>query len=210
MKMDDAFTLGPAAPPAVAPEVFQQIGAITRLLHDTLQELGVMPRLQIAAEGLPDARSRLSYIATKTAEAATKVLNSVDRAKLEQTAIASATREMAAAIAASPAGAVDSASVLDFVQKVEARSAQIDSHLSDIMVSQDFHDLTGQVVARVLSLATELEVSLVELLVKVVPEEKRLKIDVNALHGPVVSAEGRSDVVSSQGEVDELLASMGF
>jgi len=57
----------------------------------TLTELGVMPRLQRAADGLPDARSRLSYIATKTGEAADKVLNSVDQAKLEHASIAAAT-----------------------------------------------------------------------------------------------------------------------
>ena len=83
MKMDDLTDLlhGPAAP--ASPEVFQQLGAITRLLHDTMQQLGVMPKLQVAADGIPDARSRLSYIASKTAAAADKVLNSVDQAKAE-------------------------------------------------------------------------------------------------------------------------------
>ena len=73
MKMDAAETLKPAEPLVVSPEVFQQIGSITRLLHDTLQQLGVMPKLQVATDGLPDARSRLTYIASKTAEAANKV-----------------------------------------------------------------------------------------------------------------------------------------
>ena len=45
--------------PAPPNEVFQQIGLITRQLHDTLEQLGVMPKLQRAADGLPDARSRL-------------------------------------------------------------------------------------------------------------------------------------------------------
>ena len=69
MKMEDIALLKPAEPLMVSPEVFQQLGSITRLLHDTMQQLGVMPKLQTAAEGLPDARSRLSYIATKTAAA---------------------------------------------------------------------------------------------------------------------------------------------
>ena len=210
MKMDNAITLSPAVSAPVSPEVFQQIGAITRLLHDALQQLGVMPKLQLATESLPDARSRLSYIASKTAEAATKVLNSVDQAKLEQAAIASATREMAAAIVADPVKAVASGAVLNFVKDVEARTAQIDGHLTDIMMSQDFHDLTGQVIAKVVTLANELEDSLVKLLVQVVPEEQRLKVDSSLLHGPVVNAEGRADVVSNQGEVDDLLASLGF
>ena len=68
---------------AASPEVFQQLGPITRQLHDTLHQLGVMARVQSAADGLPDVRSRLSYIAKKTGEAADKVLNSVDQAKFE-------------------------------------------------------------------------------------------------------------------------------
>jgi chemotaxis protein CheZ len=209
MKMDNPAQLMPA-PMMVSEEVYQQIGSITRLLHDTMQQLGVMPKLQTATEGLPDARSRLTYIATKTAEAANKVLNSVDQAKVEHAAIADATRAMAAAIVANPVKAVASGSVLNFVQDIEARTASIDSHLTDIMMAQDFHDLTGQVVAKVVALANELEDSLVKLLVQVVPADKREKVDPNVLNGPVVNAEGRTDVVTNQGEVDDLLASLGF
>ena len=54
-------------------EVFMQVGNLTRVLHDTLAQVGVMPKLQRAADGLPDARSRLNYIADKTAAAAEKV-----------------------------------------------------------------------------------------------------------------------------------------
>ncbi len=210
MKMDDANTLKPAESPAVSPEVFQQIGTLTRLLHDTMQQLGVMPKLQTATEGLPDARSRLSYIANKTAEAANKVLNSVDQAKLEHAAISRSTHEMAQAIVADPVKAVASGAVLNFVKDVEAHTANIDNHLTDIMMAQDFHDLTGQVVAKVVSLANELEDSLVKLLVQVVPPDQREKVDSSVLNGPVVNAEGRTDVVTDQGEVDDLLASLGF
>jgi chemotaxis protein CheZ len=214
MKMDDAATLQPAQPPAqtlsVSPEVYQQIGSITRLVHDTLAQLGVMPKLQIATDGLPDARSRLSYIASKTAEAANKVLNSVDHAKAEHTQIAEQTREMGRLIVADPVKAVASGAVLNFVQDVEQRTARIDGHLTDIMMAQDFHDLTGQVVAKVIGLASDLEDSLVKLLVSVVPEQERVKVDPNVLNGPVVNPEGRTDVVSNQGEVDDLLASLGF
>lgn len=210
MKVEDLATYRPADNLVVSPEVFQQIGSITRLLHDTMQQLGVMPRLQVAADGLPDARSRLTYIANKTAEAANKVLNSVDQAKANQAALNAATRQMAAAIVADPVRAVASGAVLNFVQDVEQRTAQIDGHLTDIMLAQDFHDLTGQVVAKVVGLANELEDSLVKLLVSVVPPEQRDKVDPSVLNGPVVNAEGRTDVVTNQGEVDDLLASLGF
>ena len=210
MKMDDLTDLlhGPAAP--ASPEVFQQLGAITRLLHDTMQQLGVMPKLQVAADGIPDARSRLSYIASKTAAAADKVLNSVDQAKAEHAAIAEKTRRLGAALLADPVKAVASGAVFNFVNDVEARTRLIDAHLTDIMMAQDFHDLTGQVVAKVVALANDLEDSLIKLLVQVVPPEQREKVDSSVLNGPVVNPEGRSDVVADQGEVDELLASLGF
>jgi chemotaxis protein CheZ len=210
MQMDDLATLAPEQPLVASPEVFQQIGEITRLLHDTMQQLGVMPKLQIAADGLPDARSRLSYIANKTADAANKVLNSVDQAKAEHQEISDATRRLADSLVKDPVKAVASGAVLNFVHDVEARTAHIDQHLTDIMMAQDFHDLTGQVVAKVVSLASELEDSLVKLLVQVVPPEQRDKVDPNVLHGPVVNPEGRTDVVTNQGEVDDLLASLGF
>ncbi len=210
MKMDDVSTLERSEPQQVSSEVFQQLGSITRQLHDTMKQLGVMPKLQLATDGLPDARSRLTYIATKTAEAANKVLNSVDQAKADHAAISEATRAIAAAIVADPVRAVASGAVLNFVKDIEQRTAQIDGHLTDIMMAQDFHDLTGQVVAKVVTLANDLEDSLVKLLVQVVPPDQREKVDPNILHGPVVNAEGRTDVVSNQGEVDDLLASLGF
>jgi len=209
MNMDSTATLAAEAR-AASPEVFRQLGTITRQLHDTLGELGVMPRLQRAADGLPDARSRLGYIATKTGEAADKVLNSVDQAKLEHGSIAEATRKMAAAIVANPVRAVASGAVMNFVDEVEASTARIDRHLTDIMMAQDFHDLTGQVVAKVVSLAADLEDSLVKLLVQAAPHEVAHKVETAALNGPVVDRTGRNDTVADQGEVDDLLASLGF
>ena len=210
MKMEDIAAMLPPQGVVTSPEVFQQLGTITRLLHDTMQQLGVMPKLQVAADGIPDARSRLSYIATKTAAAAEKVLNSVDQAKAEHVAIADQTRLLAQALQADPVKAVASGAVFNFVNDVEERTRRIDSHLTDIMMAQDFHDLTGQVVAKVVGLANELEDSLVKLLVQVVPPEQREKVDPSVLQGPVVNPEGRTDVVTNQGEVDDLLASLGF
>ena len=198
-----------AATHGASPEVFQQLGTITRQLHDTLAQLGVMPKLQVAAEGLPDARSRLNYIAEKTGAAAEKVLNSVDRAKADHAHIIEETRRIAAAIVADPVKAVASGSILNFVTDVEKTTARIDNHLTDIMMAQDFHDLTGQVVAKVVALASELEDSLVRLLVQAAPPEQAQKVEQH-LQGPVVDAAGRTDVVANQGEVDDLLASLGF
>ena len=208
--MVNALAIAPPPAAAASPEVFQQLGLLTRQLHDTLHHLGVMSKLQHAADGLPDARSRLNYIARKTGEAAEKVLNSVDQAKAAHIAIPSSARQMAQAIVADPVRAVATGAVLNFVADVEAATERIDGHLTDIMMAQDFHDLTGQVVAKVVSLASELEDSLVKLLMQVAPAEPAHKPGAGALVGPVVDGAGRTDVVSNQGEVDELLASLGF
>ena len=210
MKMDNLAALAPQMASAASPEVFHQLGLITRQLHDTLTELGVMPKLQQAADGLPDARSRLSYIARKTGEAADKVLNSVDQAKLEHKHIVGATRDLAAFLIADPVKAVASGAVMNFVGDVEGATSRIDAHLTDIRLAQDFHDLTGQVVAKVVALASDLEASLVKLLVQAAPPEQAHKVESAVLNGPVVNAEGRTDVVTNQGEVDDLLASLGF
>ena len=210
MKVEDLTSLTHTEPMMVSPEVFNQLGGITRLLHDTMQQLGVMPKLQSAADGLPDARSRLNYIATKTADAANKVLNSVDQAKAEHTHISQATRELAAALVADPVRAVASGRVLNFAKDVEEATGRIDAHLTDIMMAQDFHDLTGQVVAKVVTLAGDLEDSLVKLLVQVIPADQVHLVKSEMLNGPVVNPEGRTDVVANQGEVDDLLASLGF
>jgi chemotaxis protein CheZ len=212
MKMDSPATLAPEEIKAASPaEVFVQVGTITRLLHDTLAQLGVMPQLQNAADGIPDARSRLTYIAEKTSVAAEKVLNSVDSAKAEHQSIAAATRDLAARLQADPVRAVASGAVLNFVSDVEASTNRIDNHLTDIMLAQDFHDLTGQVVNKVVKLANDLEGSLLKLLVQVIPPEQREKVqEAIVLNGPVVNPEGRSDVVANQEQVDDLLASLGF
>lgn len=210
MKMEAFADLAPPVTGAASPEVFQRLGVLTRQLHDTLTQLGVMPKLQVAADGLPDARSRLQYIAEKTAAAADKVLNSVDSAKAEHHKVAADTRRIAAAIVADPVKAVASGAVMNFVGDIEAATLRIDNHLTDIMLAQDFHDLTGQVVAKVVKLAGDLEDSLIKLLVEVAPPEQANKVEQLVLNGPVVNPEGRTDVVATQGEVDDLLASLGF
>lgn len=213
--------LPPMTMPAASPEIFQQLGTLTRQLHDTLNMLGVLPSLKDSVNNIPDARSRLTYIATKTEQAAEKVLNLVDEAKSDQDHIARATRNLASLIVADPVKAVASGAVMNFVEDVESVTQRVDQHLTDIMMAQDFHDLTGQVVAKVVKLANDLEAQLVKLLVQAAPPDQASKVEAaltashppapsETLSGPVVNPDGRTDVVANQGEVDDLLASLGF
>jgi len=87
--------------------------------------------------------------------------------------------------------------------------------LTEIMMAQDFHDLTGQVIARVVNLANTIEQQLVQLLLQtappgVAPAAPEPAARSEALQGPVVDAESRADVVTDQSQVDDLLASLGF
>jgi chemotaxis protein CheZ len=195
------------------PEMFQQLGAITRQLHDALKELGFADKLKGTVDQLPDAQSRLSYIARLTGEAAEKVLNHVEGAKSEQEIIAERGRQLAATIAAVPGLSRAMPELLNWSQEVVALSEKSDARLTEIMMAQDFHDLTGQVIARVVQLAATIEEQLLGLLLQSAPtgtpgQDKAY--DMHALEGPVVSTEGRTDVVADQKDVDDLLASLGF
>lgn len=216
-----AHTAGDAASPDT-PDVHQKIGHLTRQLHDALHELGYAEKLQGTAGELPDAKSRLSYIARLTGEAAEKVLNRVDQAKSQHDQLAAQTRHMIALLVADPVAAVAKGHIMNFLTDLEKSNKDIDQHLTEIMMAQDFHDLTGQVIARVVNLATTIEDQLVELLIQTAPPHTPAKAAAVAtataaptvegviLSGPVVDPSKSTDVVTSQSQVDDLLASLGF
>ena len=206
----------PADAAPVAMDVHQQIGALTRQLHDSLNGLGLTAKVQNWAGELPDAKSRLSYIARLTGEAAEKVLNQVDQAKAQHDFIKSETHRIGQLIVQDPVAAVAKGHVMNFIEDVDKASRAVDDHLTAIMMAQDFHDLTGQVIAKVVNLAATIEEQLVQLLIQTAPPEAAVKAPPThepytpALDGPVVDAEGKTDVVTNQSEVDDLLASLGF
>jgi chemotaxis protein CheZ len=212
--MTSAHTNAAASSPAI--DVHQQLGVLTRQLHDSLNGLGLAAKVKNWAGELPDAKSRLSYIARLTGEAAEKVLNQVDQAKEQHDFIATETRRIAALIAADPAGAVAQGHVEKFVAAVEAASNKVDGHLTEIMMAQDFHDLTGQVIAKVVNLAATIEEQLLLLLIQTAPPDAAVKAQsptgeyTPALAGPVVAGQAFTEVVTDQSQVDDLLASLGF
>lgn len=205
-----------------AEDVHQRIGHLTRTLHDALRELGYDKDLAATRDHLPDARDRLSYIARVTGEAADKVLNAVDRARTVQEGLterASGLRSRWQAVAAyaaadaaraTPAGRALIDDTCEFFAAVGGQADATNTILTDIMMAQDFHDLTGQVIRKVVTLASNLEEQLLKLLIETTPPEQRKKVEAEKLEGPVVNAEGREDVVTDQAGVDDLLASLGF
>ena len=83
-------------------------------------------------------------------------------------------------------------------------------------MAQDFQDLTGQMIRRVITLSQEVEAKLVEMLTLFgEPLAERSESSVNAnrgieAEGPIINKETRTDVVNSQDDVDDLLSSLGF
>lgn len=206
---------------AVPKDVYRFIGLLTRQLHDSLNELGYADQLRGTMDKLPDAKSRLSYISRLTGEAAEKVLTRVELAKSVHDNMATEATRMADLVRKDPVKAVAGGAVLNFIDFVAQSNAEIDQHLTEIMMAQDFHDLTGQVISRVVNLATTIEDQLVQLLIQSAqhiaiaqppnePLEETTAAEPGSLAGPVVNAEGRSDVVTDQSQVDDLLASLGF
>ena len=201
-------------PPAAAADVHQKIGLLTRQLHDALNELGYADQLRGSAGELPDAQNRLSYIARLTGEAAEKVLRRVEQAKAQQDRMAAENRRVLEALVRDPVAAVAKGLVYNHLVDMEREAQVADNHLTEIMMAQDFHDLTGQVIARVVNLAGTIEKQLVQLLVQTAPPTAQ-PVPLPAperkqLSGPVVDPEGTPDVVTNQSEVDDLLASLGF
>jgi len=198
-------------------KVFHRVGQMTRLLHDTIRELGYDRMISETAQKLPDARQRLSYISQMTEQAASRVLNATDIAKpiqdrVEQNSISLHARwEKLYARKLS----VDEFKALagdtrNFFNQTSLDSKVVNAQLMEIMMAQDFQDLTGQVIKKIVDMAATLETELLKVLIEVVPEDKRTPDNQSLLNGPVINAEGRSDVVTGQEQVDDLLESLGF
>jgi chemotaxis protein CheZ len=97
-----------------------------------------------------------------------------------------------------------------FLNDVPNQTKATNAHLMEIMMAQDFQDLTGQVIKKIIEVTKTMEQQLVTLLLESAPPEVKAEFDTGLLNGPVINAAGRSDVVTSQDQVDDLLESLGF
>lgn len=222
------------SPEAVAPEVgldeltaseggatqeavYNRIGHMARKLHDSMRELGYDKALEETARQIPDAQERLQYIAKMTEQAASKVLNACDIAKPAQTELEAVTKAMSARWEKMFANqlSVDefkalAADTRTYFAAAPGKLAVTNTQLDQIMMAQDFQDLTGQVIKRVVEMVQGIEGQLLQVLIEVMPEEKKAEAPASLMNGPVINAEGRSDVLTSQAQVDDLLESLGF
>ena len=212
---------GAVAATAMEPneEFLSRIGHMTRALHESLRGLGLDKLIEKAASDIPDARDRLDYVARLSEDAAQKVLNATDAASPLQDRIGGDAKQLSAAwqqLLVAGAGAPDGAAWQALAQQTVAAldgaaagSSETKAHLMDIMMAQDFQDLTGQVIKKVTSIAQNLEKQLVQMLIDFAPEQMKKEIDNGLLNGPQIDPT-RENVVADQEQVDDLLDSLGF
>lgn len=216
---------------ASSDRILARIGQLTRTLRDSMRELGLDKQVEAAAQAVPDARDRLKYVATMTEQAAERALNAIELAKPMQEAMqgeaqaldARWARWYEAPLAQAEAGAL-LAETRTFLQSVPERTQATNTQLLEIMLAQDFQDLTGQVIKKITDVVYLIEQQLLGVLLENIAPERREQFAASAaalmssasgspeglLNGPQINPEGRSDVVQDQSQVDDLLASLGF
>ena len=214
---------GPAPDAGVAMEsgpqdevVFNRLGHLARQLHDSLRGLGVDKLLVDTADQIPDARQRLAYIAQMTEQAASKVLNAADIAKPLQeelmarsTAMAQRWDRMFANQLSVDEFKLLAADTRTYFAEAPPKLKISNDQLMAIILAQDFQDLTGQVIKKVVEVVQGMETQLLSVLIEAMPEERKAAASEGLLNGPVINAAGK-DVVTNQAQVDDLLESLGF
>ncbi len=219
-----------AAGAAEGDELVRRIGQLTRMLRQSMRELGLNKEIERAAAAIPDARDRLRYVARMTEQAAERSLNAIDRAQPLQDRLGREAKALGEQWQAWFDGPVELDAARDLVKvtrgyldNVPVVTQQINHELLEITMAQDFQDLTGQVIKKMMGVIQEVEKQLLQVLLDSVPEGKeredlRERLDsqwhANAetgalLNGPPVNAAAEG-VLSSQDQVDDLLDQLGF
>lgn len=204
-----------------ADAVISRIGHLTRTLHDSLRELGYNKRLEEAAAKIPDAQDRLAYVAFMTEQAAERALNATEIARPIQDKLAADANALSKLwqqlFDAPGSGQLDSdafrnlmTQTCSYLNDVPNKTNATNAQLTEVMMAQDFQDLTGQVMKKITKMVQDLEQELLRLLMDNVSVDKKEEINEGLLNGPVVNSAGRTDVVANQDQVDNLLASLGF
>jgi chemotaxis protein CheZ len=207
-------------------KVFDKVGELTRELHDALVSFQNDTRLiDMAGHDIPDAKERLNYVIEMTDKAANKTMDAVDNC------LPIADKLLADLEAVKPSWkglmnrdlAVGDFKILchqidGLIEDSSISAENLRASLTDILMAQDFQDLTGQMIRRVIELVQEIELKLVGILkvcsasdekVEWNKETESSQKDIKA-EGPIMHAESRDDVVNGQDDVDDLLSSLGF
>lgn len=192
-------------------QAYERLGGVVRQLHDSLRALGYDMALQRIANEIPDARDRLAYVGSMTEAAANKVLNLVDSAAPACDEMAERSQHWSDRLAQQTGDAVPAPAstrplmndLADYVAHVASFTETQRSVLTDIMMAQDFQDLSGQVIGKIIDIITRTEKQLLDLLLHSGPGDVIPVAE--TLEGPQIP-----EKAMKQDDVDDLLASLGF
>lgn len=201
----------PAASNSADASLYERLGSVVRLLHNSLRELGYDKSLADANSQISESKDRLEHIAALTEQSAVKVLNTLEEAMPVQEALIKQGREMEerwAGLFAGKIGIEDfkalAADSRSFAASVAVTGEQEKARLLEIMMAQDFQDLTGQMIKKVLGVTKSIEQELAQLLLDNAPAAVKEK------HAELVSGPSMPGVALVQGDVDDLLGDLGF
>lgn len=200
-----------------ANEMISRIGHLTRSLHDSLRELGYDRVIAEAADAIPDAQDRLRYVADMTEKAASRTLAATEAAQPLQEKLGAEASALAAdweKVFGNKLSVEDFKALAgrtrDYLRAVPERTRETNAQLLEIMMAQDFQDLTGQVIKKMMDMTQKVEQQLLDLLLEHIPTERRAHLPAAGLAGPVIPGKVAADAVADQTGVDELLESLGF
>lgn len=200
--------------------LFREIGSITRDLHDSLRQFSEDSRLDaLIARDMPDARERLRYVTTLTEQAANRTLWAAEQALPLTDNLIRRSQRVAERLTAlrevHPGNQVlqDAFGPVEtYLASVKREGEQVRAQLNEIILAQEFQDLTGQLLHRVILLLERLEgemVKLIRLVGSTGSGSEADSEDATRAEGPALPT-AKAGVVHSQDEVDDLLASLGF
>ncbi len=202
--------------------LFQQLGMLTREIHDTINSFANDDRIaELAQEDIPDAKERLEFIVTKTDDAAHRTMCGAE----ETVSMIDAIDQRAQSMhdrwrqfrnrELSKQDFVELSHDLDkFLDAIGDESRAIHGKMTEIMLAQDYQDITGQMIKQVVRMVQEVEEKLVRLVTISGCAEVKIgdqKPDQNDVaEGPQLPSANKDGVAHSQNDVDDLLASLGF
>ena len=209
-------------------KVFEKVGELTRELHDSLLSFRNDTRLiDMAGQDIPDAKDRLNYVIEMTDKAANTTMDAVDSClpiadKLitELDSVKPSWKKLMSRDLALGDFKALCHQLDGLIENSSLNALNLRASLTDILMAQDFQDLTGQMIKRVIDLVQEIELKLVGILTVCSDEDSlstqsvdseivNIEKDIEA-EGPIMNAAERDDVVNGQDDVDDLLSSLGF
>ncbi|MFJ5159148.1 protein phosphatase CheZ [Pantoea sp. NPDC088449] len=199
-------------------DLFLRIGQLTRLLRNSMANLGLEQAIMEVADAFPNTRDRLNYVVGKTSQAADRALTSVEVARPLQDTLSENATQLSArwdAWFANPQPLDDARELVKetrgYLQQVPELTQLTNRQLTEIMMAQDFQDLTGQVLQSLMHVIETVEKELINVLVENMGEREAVAPPEmeNLKNGPQIDAMAEG-IATSQDQVDDLLESLGF